>query len=158
MMPLMPLIVLSRLEMLDWEVLPDGTKPYASSLLMTRLTSGRVAFSAADPKAESSRLEGVPEVLVAGKKPCCSSKLITRGMLGTDRFSISESRLRALRLDFVAFASGVTFALGRKPASSRLTMYVSMRAVMELVSRLFITGFKVEGSFLRAINDAKLAA
>ena len=151
MMVLMSL-ALFRLEMLDWELLPDGTKPCASSLLMTRLMSGKVRFSKVDSRPEASRFEAVPSVALTGTKPCCSSKLMTRGMLGTDRFSTSESRLRASRFEIVAFA------LGTNPACSRLAMYESMMALMELFWSTSIEELKVGGLFPRAISDAKPAA
>ena len=52
--------VASRLVMLELELLPDGTKPWAASLLMTRLMSGSVRFSKADSASETPRFEAVP--------------------------------------------------------------------------------------------------
>ncbi len=151
-------LALSRLEMADWDRLPDGTKPCASSLLITRLISGMVRFSKPELIPAISRFEVVP---LMGTKPCCSSKLMTRGMLGVDRFSIKESRLRESRFEFVVFAV-VAFALGTKPACLRLTMYESIIALieelLELVWRLSSKDSKTKGLFPRAISDAKPAA
>lgn len=155
-------LALSRLESVDWDLLPDGMKPCSSSLLMTRPMSGNVRFSNAEPISGTSRFELVLSVLLTGTKPCCSSKLMTRGMLGTDRFSINESRLRASRFPPCPcqsrFVGIVTFALGTKPACLRLTMYESMIALMELFWLSSVKDSKTEGSVPRAMSDAKPAA
>ena len=101
--------VASRFVMLEFEPLPDGTKPWAASLLTTRSMSGKARFSrAADSRSGTARLEVVvPSVPLAGTKPCWPSKAMTRGTLGMDRFSISGSRLKVSRFEVV-----VAFALG----------------------------------------------
>ena len=113
LMTLLMSLVASRLVLLESDALREGTKPWAASLLITRLTSGRVRFSKAESRSGMARFEVVSLV---GTKPCCSSRLRTRGTLGADRDSMSELRFRVSRFEVVGAA------LGTKPACCRLAM------------------------------------
>ena len=106
-------LVASRLVVIELDTSADRTKPWAASLLITRLMSGKVRFCRAVERSRMSRFEVVP---LAGTKPCWPSNSMTSGTLGTERCEISGPRLRVSRFEVVGAA------LGTNPAWTRLTM------------------------------------